>query len=230
MSDRTEATPRKQFRRAAAWIYAVINPIIDSLQRELTSLDTGNLAWRASSGRSEFIKPIQEYVDFGQWPNFSDYQVEHSLFSTTFKQHDEDLRSLNEAAKVIYDWLLSSKEFLSDVEAELSAYESQRPAMGPQFPSFNNSRADLPRVCAENVINNTDNLPPHYLFAPFWNFASKRLLVYRSLPIFESLHFSRAKLGQVSSALKAALEEHRLALSREFDVPAAPVPGLSFDA
>lgn len=225
-----EATPKRQFRRVAAWIYAVINPIIDSLQHELIFLDVDNLAWRASSGRSEFIKPIQEYVDVTQWPNFYDYKVEHAPFSGTFTRHDEELRSLNGTAKAIYEGLLSSSQFLVDVESQLGAYETQRPTIGPQFPSFNNSRADLPRVAAENVINNVENLPPHYLFAPFWNFASRALLVYRGLPVFESLHSSRVNLRHVSSVLKGALEEHRLSLSREFDVPAAPVPGVSFDA
>jgi hypothetical protein len=77
MTDRTEAAPRRQSRRVAAWIYMVINPIIEALQREVSLLEAENLTWRSSSGRCEFIKIIQEYVDSRQWPNLYDYQAEH---------------------------------------------------------------------------------------------------------------------------------------------------------
>jgi hypothetical protein len=202
-----------------------MNPVIDSLQREIMLVDTGNLTWRSSSGRCEFIKPIQEYVDVRQWPNYYDYQAENSFFLKKFEEHDVNLGALSVEAKAIYDWLLSWNEFSSAVEGRLGAYENQRPALGPQFPSFVNSRADLPKVAAENVINNNRSLPSHYVFAPFWNFASRDLLLYRNHAMFERLHSLRTSLSQISSALKRGLEDHRLSLSREFDVPAAPVPG-----
>jgi hypothetical protein len=229
MSERTEATPKRQYRRVAAWIYTVVNPVIESLQREVMLLDSENLTWRASSSRCEYIKLIQEYVDVKQWPNYSDYQLEHRAFLENFAEHDGNLKSLNGEAKGIYDWmLLSWKEYPVIIDECLTAYESARPSMGPQFPSFTNSRPELPKVAAENIINNIQSLPSHYVFAPFWNFASRQLLQYRNHSNFQSLHSLRAMLGQISSALKARLEDHRLFLSREFDVPAAPVPGITF--
>jgi hypothetical protein len=230
MNERMEATtPKRQYRRVAAWIYAVINPIIDSLQRELMLLEAENLTWRPSSGRCEFIKPIQEYVDVRQWPNYYDYSAEHTLFLKTFKEHDGDLLSLNSRAKAIYDWMISWKDFSSEVELLLGRYEGEKSRAGPQYPSFNNSRPELPKVAAESIINNIQSLPSHYTFAPFWNFASQDLLTLRNHPEFQSLHSLRSRLAEMSSALKARLEEHRLSLSRDFDVPAAPVPGLSFE-
>jgi len=72
---------RKQSRRVAAWIYVVINPIIDSLQRELSFLNSGNLTWRSRTNQCELIKTIQEYVDPGQWPNYQVFLAEYKSFS-----------------------------------------------------------------------------------------------------------------------------------------------------
>src|SRR5437016_3870306 len=136
MNERIEAAPKKQYRRVAAWIYTVINPVIESLQRELKLLDSENLTWRWSSGRCEFIRLIQEYVDVKQWPNYSDYQAEYTIFLKNFEEHDADLRSVNVEAKKLCDWMLSWNEFSSSIEERLGAYERARPTMGPQFPSF----------------------------------------------------------------------------------------------
>jgi hypothetical protein len=156
MSERMEATPKKQYRRVAAWIYTVINPVIDSLQREGMLLDLGNLTWRPSSGRCEFIKPIQEYVDVRQWPNYYDYRADHTVFVSAFAGHDTALESLNAGAKRIYDWIISWNEFSSEVELMFARYEREKPGTGPQYPSFINSRAELPKVAA--VLNCSQSL------------------------------------------------------------------------
>jgi hypothetical protein len=229
MSRRSATLPKTQSRRVAAWIYAVINPIVDALDRELRILDAENLTWRSNLGRCELIRSTQEYVDVGQWPNFHDFEAEHSLFLKTFGQHDSDLKLVNERAQQVYDWLVSWDEFSGAVGKLLDKYEAAGPSIGPQAPSFNNSRPELPKMAAENVINNIQNLPAHYLFAPFWNLAAKDLLPFRNLPRFEVLHDARAGLREISSGLKLGLEDLRLSLSRKFDVPAAPIPGLSLE-
>jgi len=223
--------PKKQFRRVAAWIYAVINPVIDSLQRELLLLDSGNLTWRPHTGRCEMIRTIQEYVDSTQWPNYQDFLAEHpaSVFITGFEQHDSNLGSLNTVAQVLFDRLISWKHFLDSVDAALATYERQRASLGPQAPSFTNIRRDVPPIAAEYLINNAQTLPSHYLISPFWNSEGKSLIAFRNLPEFQPLHRSKDSLGEISAKLKQALESYRLSLSRSHDVPAAPVPGISLE-
>ncbi len=230
MSRRSSTAPKSQSRRVAAWIYAVINPIVDALDRELKILDAENLTWRSNLGRCESIRSIQEYVDAGQWPNFRDFLAEHSLFLKSFGQHDSDLTLVNERAQRVFDWLMSWDQFSTSVGELLDRYERERSSIGPQAPSFNNSRPELPKIVGENIVNNIQSLPAHYLFAPFWNFAAKQLLPFRNLPEFAPLHHARGKLRDTSSELKQELEELRLSLSRKFDVPAAPFPGLSLEA
>jgi hypothetical protein len=229
MSQKLKSMRGAQSRRVAAWIYAAINPIVDSLHRELSLLAVENLTWRSGSGRCEFIKPIQEYVDVRQWPNLIDFLADHPMFEKFFKAHDVDVQSLNARANDVYRWIVSSEQFSSKLAEILQTYESQRGTLGPQAPSFNNSRDDLVRTSAENIINNVPSLPSHYLFAPFWNFASNDLLAFRRHSEFQPLHSVRGKLIDFSSDLRAQLEQLRLSLSRKFDIPAAPVPGISFE-
>jgi hypothetical protein len=223
--------PKKQFRRVAAWIYAVINPIIDSLQRELLLLDSGNLTWRPHTGRCAMIRTIQEYVDSTQWPNYQDLLAEHpaALYIEGFKRHDSDLKKLNTVAQELFNLLLSSSQFMVTVDGTLDAYESQKASLGPQAPSLTHTRKDVPKMVAEYVINNAQTLPSHYLISAFWNFASKNLIAFRNLPEFQPLHRSKNSLSEISAKLKQILESYRLSLSRDYDVPAAPVPGITFE-
>lgn len=232
MNRRIEIPPKKQVRRVAAWIYVVINPIIDSLQRELLLLDSGNLTWRPHTGRCEIIRTIQEYVDSTQWPNYQVFLAEHpeSFFIPGIKRHDSDLGKLNSVAQELFNRMLSYGQFSVTVEATLDAYERQRASLGPQAQSLIDMRQDVAKMAAEYVINNVPTLPSHYVISAFWNSAGKNLIAFRNVAeLFQPLHGSRASLAEISAKLKQALEGYRLALSRDYDVPAAPVPGISFE-
>jgi hypothetical protein len=232
MVRRVEMPPKKQVRRVAAWIYAVLNPVIDSLQRELSLLDSGNLTWRPQTGRCEMIRIIQEYVDPTQWPNYQDFLAEHpsSPIVPGFNQHDSELAKLNTVAEIVFNQLTSSNEFLAAVTEALNRYEIQRESLGPQAPILTHTRGDVPKMAAEYLINNAQSLPSHYVISAFWNSVGKNLLGFRNLSVFEPLLRSKDRLNGVSTKLKVASESYRLNLSRSYDVPAAPVSGISFEA
>src|SRR5260370_16735513 len=103
MSRRVDVPPKKQFRRVAAWTYAVINPIIESLHREFSLLDSGNLTWRPYSRRCEMIKAIQHYWSSTQWPNYLHFLSEPptSLFFPELQQHTSPLPPLTYPAPVL---------------------------------------------------------------------------------------------------------------------------------
>ena len=220
--------PPKQFRRVAAWIYAVINPIIDSLQRELSFLDSGNLTWRANTRRCEMIKTVQEYVDSTQWPNYQDFLAEYpkSAFISGFKKHDSHVQDLNNVTQVLFDRMLSWPDFLSALEAALTKYENERASLGPRAQSLTDQTKEVLEEVAQHVINNVQALPSHYVISQFWNEVGSDLLSFRNRPEFQPLHQGMRSLVQLSATLKKALEAMRLSLSRQYDVPAAPVPGI----
>jgi len=224
MNKRLAIPSKKQSRRVAAWIYAVINPIVEALDRELFLLDSGNLTWRPNTGRCERIRTIQEYVDSTQWPNYQDFLAEHANlpFTPRFNEHQSDLDAVNNAATVLFGFMISWKRFLEAVDTALTTYQSQRTAaltIG----------LDVPKMAAEYLINNAQTLPSHYLMSAFWNSEGKSLLFFRNHPEFQPLHQARDKLHEHSAKLKQALESYRLTLSRSYDVPAAPVPGIPFE-
>jgi len=220
---------RRQTRRMAAWIYAVVNPIIDSLDREPPLLESGNLTWRAYLGRCEMINPIEEYIDPGQLPNYETFRAEHATdrIIEDFDSHDSTLRGLNDRARSIFERLTSSTQFTRTVESETKAYESARRHEQWAPPYI---RTELPRFSAEYVINNIQSLPSHYATAEFWNGFGKKLLTFRNRPEFKLLAGEIRTLEEISVRLRRQLLEYRLSKSREYDVPAAPVPGLTLDA
>src|SRR5579859_2035691 len=231
MSRRVEMPPNKPSRRVAAWIYAVINPIIDSLQKELLVLDSRNLTWRAYLRRCEMLKPIQEYVDSTQWPNYQTFLAEHpkSVFIAAFKRHDSALLALNNAAQSLFDRLLTWGDFLDAIHVASKNYESQRGSLGPRAQPLTDMGDDVRKEVAQHVINNVQLLPSHYVISPFWNSAGMNLLTFRNRPEFQPLNRATDNLIENTARVKQALESYRLSLSRDYDVPAAPVPGLSFE-
>ena len=178
------------------------------------------------------IKTIKEYVDSTQWPNFQDFVAEHpaSPLIAAFRRHDSQLDKLNTAPKEVFVWLLNSKILLDAFDAGLVQYEAQRPSMGPPAQPLAEMKNQVREEAAQHVINNIQTLPSHYVISSFWNFAGRNLLALRNAPEFLPLNRSRDKLGETSATLKKALEYFRLTLSRDYDVPAARVPGLSFEA
>ena len=207
----------------------VVNPILESLERELLLLERGNLTWRANRNKCEYIGTVREYVDSRQWPNYKDFLVENRQFSASFDLHDSVLEKAGSAAKNIYDMLMPDDQFSRAVEDLLHRYEEHRTAAGPHLPSYIHAREELLKVAAENLINNLQSLPSHYTYSFIWNFGGKEMFPFRNLAVFAPLYQAVAELNRVSSQLKADLETHRLDLSRKHDVPAAPVPDLPID-
>jgi hypothetical protein len=228
MSNMRSVFPKRKSRRVAAWIYVVLNPVIELVQRELDLLDRRNLTWRFTSGRCEFVRVIQEYVDSTQWPNYYDFLSEHAVFVDGFKQHDNLVEQINASAAQIYEWLVSHDDFSETVKKLAAQYNDQ--PMSRTFPGASvSSEAELVKYCAEYLINNLRELPSHYSLSGFWNSSNTPLLLFRNTPRFKPLERASENFLLHSGKLKRALESRRLSLSREFDVPAAPVPGIKFD-
>lgn len=220
--------PKRRSRRVAAWIYAVLNPTIESVRRELDLLDRGNLTWRFTSNKCEFIRFIQEYIDPAQWPNYYDFLAEHAPFAAAFKRHDERVDRINEVSKQSFHWLVTHHDFAETVKKLARQYNDQ--PMSRTFPGgVVGSEEELVNYCAEYVINSHKMLPSHYSLAGFWNSSNTPLLGFRNMPRFKPLEKASEQLLLESTKLEKALHSRRLSLSREFDVPAAPVPGITFE-
>lgn len=217
-------TPPQHSKRVQAWVYAVMNPLIESLRRERSLLDKGNLSWRFHSKKCEYILPICDYTEVTQRPNFEDF-VANPLnpgFQERFEEHDRTLAAVELIATQFADRLIQSNQFQKQVKDALERYESDTLA-NRQFPDLASMPGSLPRAVAENLVNRIEVLPHHYMTHEFWEKYKNDFEPYQGRQSFHSVQQAAGTLKDVSSKLLRDLENHRQLLCGAYDIPAAPI-------
>ena len=221
--------PRRGSERIKAWVYVVLNPLIESFGREAELLKTGDLSWRVHSRRCEYIRPVPELVDFDQRPNLEDFLAENPSFRERFAEHDSAVTKVEKNTTLFVRDLLASPNFQQRVAQCLSDYESRRLSSNPSYPDLSDPRDQIPDYVAEFIVNNATSLPAHYNLHCFWEMFGEKFQEF--LIAFKQGTTARAaeKLMAISGHLGADLVSLRLTLCREYDIPAAPiVPPRSF--
>jgi hypothetical protein len=224
--------PPPRPNRVQAWVYTILNPIIESLRQELLLIDKGNLSWRFYSGKCEYIRPIAEYIDGGQAPNFEDFLTDgiNQGLKSGIDAHDEAVSQVETTAGAFFDRLMNSSLFRREVDEAFAEYVSLS-GVKPEYPNLGSIKSDLSKYVAEYIINKTTRLPSHYLIHKFWDdFQSKfkqlaagRFEAYEQRDSFQLFNQAVDKLKDVSGGLLAALEKHRFLLCSTYDIPAAPI-------
>lgn len=231
MSSNVALQPPQHSERVRAWVYTIINPLIESLRREVCLLAKGNLSWRYHSRRCEYLRPISEYIDNSQRPNYEDFLADeqNAGFKGRFDEHDDALRVVEESASRFFDGLMQSQMFLKQVKDSLAQYESTV-SVQSQIPSLDSMRENLPNYVAEYVINRAVVLPNHYLMHKFWeDYKSKfenssyEFDLYMARESFKKLEQAALRLKDLSAELLRTLESHRYLLCSTYDIPAAPI-------
>jgi hypothetical protein len=226
------ATPPQHSKRVEAWVYAVLNPLIENLGREVFLLGKGNLSWRPYSRKCEYIHPICDYIDFPQRPNYEDFVADplNLGFQERFDVHDRALTEVEASASRFSDGLIHSDLFLEQVKESLEEYESIA-RTNPLYPYIESMRESLPRAVAEFLVNRIDFLPDHYMTHKFWeeyrrkfDLSAQEFEAYGQRQSFQALVQARAALKDVAEKLLHDLNSHRQLLCRAYDIPAAPIP------
>jgi hypothetical protein len=229
-SGTTMQEPPRHSRRVEAWIYTVLNPLIESLRRELFFLEKGNLTWRSYSQHCEFIRPIAEYIDPNHLPNYEDFLADslNSSFGPQFKNHDDSLSRAETTASEFYALLMQSDEFRRRVKVSFEEYELTAKS-APRYPGLEPVDKNLPQFVAEYLINRTDFLPSHYTMHVFWQDYKRRFesLVeefepYRDRLSFEAVEHAGVALRDLAAVVLRGAESHRQHLCVEYDIPFAP--------
>ena len=225
-------TPPPRPNRVQAWVYAILNPLIESLRRELELLRRGNLSWRFYSTKCEYIRLIFEYIGPDQQPNFEDFLADrlNEGFASYFDAHDSNLSALESSASAFFQGLMHSNLFLNEVHKSLEEYKARAEGK-PLYPAADPIERDLPKYVAEYLINQTELLPPHYVTHKFWEEFRNRFEAsatefepFRQRESFQRLKQSVVTLQNVSQELLTGLEQHRYKLCSTYDIPAAPLP------
>src|SRR5438874_188584 len=104
MTSEGKIQPPLRSRRVQAWVYTILNPLIESLRREVYLLKKGNLSWRWPSKKCEYIRPIVEYLDKSHLPNYEDFLADelNPEFKGHFDKHDQAVAELESAASQFF--------------------------------------------------------------------------------------------------------------------------------
>jgi hypothetical protein len=231
------ATPGPRIVRA--WFDTVINPILRALELENSRLIRSNWSWQYRLRVLEDIRPIRVYISHGMQDN-----LEHFLnFTPEVKphvdRHDEEVAQLEKNCSTLHTALISKSSLLA-LYKELTTPEALQRAFS-QSRLKNNPAVDLSArdvlaeffggyptsdhisILAEYIINNTCELPEHYTTAPFWNAYRERLMQVLKEPKvnaeYRKTSAAGAKLRATSNRLRDELQQIRLSLSIEHDVP-----------
>jgi len=218
--------PPPHSRRVEAWIYSVLNPVMDGVRREQFLLKSGNLSWRLYSRGFEYLAPVAQYVDSAQQPNLEDFleDPENEGFEARFRQHDHALAELETATNRLFDYLLHWEPFSKAVSNAYQEYVAT--PNGSDLAASTMDALTVTKFVAEYLINKVENLQQHYMLNGFWSENRDR---FRAL--FDGAELSSQRepfiqgsgdLSKVSDALSIQLKEHRRRLCTTFDIPAAP--------
>jgi hypothetical protein len=214
-----------------AWVYAVLNPIIENLGREIFLLSKGNISWRFYSRKCEYIHPIRDYVSINQRPNYEDFVSDplNPGFREKFEGHDRALAEVESSASRFSDGLIHSDLFVKQMEETLEEYESIA-RTNPMYPYIESMRESLPRGVAELLVNRVDILPDHYMTHKFWeeyrdkfDLSAQEFEPYGQRQSFQALVQARVALKDAADKLLYNLSNHRQLLCRTYDIPAAPI-------
>jgi hypothetical protein len=210
----TRSTSPKGTRRIEAWIYTVINPLIESLKIERTFLSEKNWTWRYIQRNLVSIEPLERYINSVHQPNFDDFFTSNPKVERMREQHDEQRAALLEHCLNAFDHLTARQDFQQKVTEKLVQYGD--------YPGGATPREDFSKLIAEYIINKTKDLPSHYTTAGFWSQFGQELLGFRTGRVFEELDVTGEELSKVDESLLTALKNLRTNLCKKYDIPPAP--------
>jgi hypothetical protein len=214
----------KDSRRVESWVYAVLNPLIDAVSREVAFLEEGNLTWRNYSRHCEHIRPIVEYIDARQLPVYGDFlSNEQAGFKDRFNEHDRKLAATETAATDAYRVLIQPEAFEKQIEQSLEEYESRVSSHEAGYrESLIPTAESLARAVAELLVNRADDLPYHHSTKKFWQDHREQFQRFRKDPAFSALSRAATAFKESSKLLSDHLVSHRLYLCGSYDIPPAP--------
>jgi hypothetical protein len=212
---------KKGPRRVEAWVYTVINPLIEALKVEKSFLKEKNWTWRFQIKSLEFILPLEKYVDSASLPNFEDFLRANPQVERKRRKHDDLRAKLSENCEIAFNCLIASDPFEDRVKLFLSIYEKEKPA--EEFPGGAVPEKDFDKLVAQYIVNSIKELPGHYTASKFWSRFGGELLQFRTGDVFENLDASGEQLENEDDRLLKSLEDLRSTLCENYDIPAAPV-------
>lgn len=216
-----EPTTKPGRERVKAWIYTVINPILDGLAIEAVFLEKGNWTFRRYNRELEFIRPVTGLVNHQGRRNVVDFALSNPSAKERIDGRDEQRAQLRDACRVAFDNLAANLGFRREVEECLQVFEVESPA---ESNRIGHPGVKPHEIMAELVVNNRECVPDHAGIYPFWSRYRDQFMPFRVGAEFESADQAGLKLKERSENLSLVLAETRSDLAAEYDVPWDPYP------
>jgi hypothetical protein len=204
--------------RTRAWIYGVINPLLEGLRIEATFLEKGNWTFRRYNRDLEFIRPIPILVGYKGQPNLEDFMGSNPKAKEEIDRRDAQREELRDACREAFDRLAANPEFQQKVSECFQAVEAETPGA---TSSLVHSAVLSHEVVAETVVNK-GGVPDHAGFYPFWTRFKDEFMPFRDGAQFANADQAGNKLKTRNETLFLKLSQVRGALAEEYDIPWAP--------
>lgn len=214
----TSSRKRKGSQRVKAWVYSVINPLLEALQGENTLLASKNITWRYHTQRIEFILPTREHIQPSARPNYDDFLRGYAEVKPQMQERDLKQLVLSRAAVGCWEHLTKYDFLKPTVELHLKQWKQE----GNPYPGGAVPEEEFWLLMAEHVMNNAQELPHHYTNRAFWSRFRQQLLAWRMGDQFSRLEESIADLVKSNEMLVDRLDRARSSLCEEYNIPAAP--------
>jgi hypothetical protein len=217
-------------RRAASFVYAVLNPLIDALESEQRLLRSSNLTYLARQGRLEFIMHARRYVLGAGETILEDLEKTLTEIGTPISEHDRAIDQLTTAAQHAFDSIRRRGDFLNDAARALEAFAQNNPNEEAWRGSSPQDREEFIEQIAEWLVNRAERLYEGHRHSKFWAQHGHALTAFHAKgEAFEKLVAATKSALEASEALSNVLRELRAGLCAEYDLPYAPVAGVSIE-
>ncbi len=210
---------RKGTERPKAWIYSIMNPLMEDLLAENQLLAKKNITWRYQTTEMEFIRKTRDRVSPLARPNYDDLLRGRPDMQPSMATRDAKVETLNQAAHTCWTHLTQYDWFRLGVEQWLKQWTEE----GNAYPGGAVPKEEFWLQAAEHVINDVKELPYHYASQAFWSRYQQIFLGNRTGMPFSELERTILELEKNNKSLIEILDQTRSHLCEEYDIPAAPI-------
>jgi hypothetical protein len=207
--------------RRDSWVYYVMNPILDGLEREKSWLEKENLTWRFDRQKSEFIWPVREYIEERHTHIYQHFLRHFGRWEEVFQQHDLLLQNSESLAQNILTHLSQTHDFMNLCQEKIDVYLQQE----GEYPGGSVPQSKFPLLVIEHLVNGIRELPEHYCDADFWSRLGDgfREAYHRLSPeLVQQLKETKLQFLVCVQRISKDLGDQCYQLCEEYDIPADP--------
>jgi hypothetical protein len=219
-------SPEPSPRIVRALFDSVINPLVRALPREYQLLEERNWTWRFRADSLELIRLIPQYLNQETIDNLDLFLELSQAEKTWFKAHDDGVESLLARCRECHAAVKASEKFqelFQMLTTPSNLVDLGIATISGIFGAY--PKEDHLDVLAEQVVNNTGDLPTYYPISRLWNkYRSEFLNILAEPDVSESytiLLNAGENLKQQSFAALISLKQRRLEMSLKYGEPFA---------